>query len=399
VVLRISMMWPLALPVAAAAGEDADGCALAARPVRLHGCLDKGTARGPARLFFRDPEGTYWYFVEGTAEGACAWGILPAPTGVKSVAYYFEVQTSEGPARTPVRTLRPVRARSACTGPMLPASSMEPASVGAPQGAPLVPRGFGGASHGGGAKWLIAAGAVAGAGGAVAAATGGGGAADAEAPVAPREPPAAAPAPTPAPTPSPTAAPTVEPDRPRRPSATPEPPAAEPERTPEPTAAPTTPPRTPAPTPAPTPVPTRAPTPAPTPRPTEAPHDDKGGKDGKGGKKDSDAVAATAVHVRSDLQVPGARARLAANGRGPIETPPGVAETTLLATPGENTLELLLTEAAGAGRWVVELDGPGVKAGTLRVLTGDGVPSGPTTIVFRLSGRTGERAAIGFQTP
>jgi hypothetical protein len=107
-------------------------------------------------------------------------------------------------------------------------------------------------------------------------------------------------------------------------------------------------------------------------------------------------VTSAAVHVHSALQVTGGRAHLVANGQSIAEAAPGALDTTVASTKGENLLELVVSETHGGGRWLVQIDGPGVRPGTVRIVAGVGVPAGPGTVVFELSGAPGERAAVAF---
>ena len=64
---------------------------------------------------------------------------------------------------------------------------------------------------------------------------------------------------------------------------------------------------------------------------------------------------------------------------------------------GENRFEAQIVEAGRAGTWRLELSGvSGLERGSLRVTAGEPVAVGPDTIVFRLSGRAGERIGFAF---
>ncbi len=67
--------------------------------------------------------------------------------------------------------------------------------------------------------------------------------------------------------------------------------------------------------------------------------------------------------------------------------------------PGSNRVEAVLVNAAGrGGTWRFDLGGQGLKEGSLRVVAGEVVLTTPDTVVFRLSGRPGERVVFSFRT-
>jgi hypothetical protein len=107
-------------------------------------------------------------------------------------------------------------------------------------------------------------------------------------------------------------------------------------------------------------------------------------------------LAAVPVSWASTLELPGGAGRLVVAGRA-FEQAPGAASGSLAAPDGELRIEGVVEAAAGrAGSWRLELAGP-VVPGSLRVLAGDPLLLGPTAVVFRLSGRVGERVALAVR--
>jgi hypothetical protein len=372
-------------------------CVLASRPARLVGCLDRGDTRGTGRLYFRDATTTEWYFVDATGEGQCAWAVIPAPSGVKILGYYFALETREGPTRTGEQRATVVHSPKDCKGSrLLMTSVVDPTFVGAAPGAPLVPRGFGPKKGGGTAVAMLGAGTILGAGTAVLVANSQNDASD----VAPRTGPDNTPTPRPALTPAATSTPTPTPVLPSpRPTA-----SATPSNTPTPTSVPTatatataSPTSTATPTPAPTAVATPAATPTPRPpavptvalpiaTPTLPP------------LPLSSSSSSAVIHWRSTLPETGGRGRLTMNGGPSVEAAAGVREGVLPARMGENRIALSMTHAGSAGQWVVELDG--IEPGTLQLLAGEAVLARSGTLLVHLgNGTPGAVAAFRCLTP
>jgi hypothetical protein len=63
---------------------------------------------------------------------------------------------------------------------------------------------------------------------------------------------------------------------------------------------------------------------------------------------------------------------------------------------GRHRVEATLTAASGPGTWRFELPSGMVEVGSLRVLQGDVAYSGPEAVVFRLTGKPGERVIFSF---
>ncbi len=99
----------------------------------------------------------------------------------------------------------------------------------------------------------------------------------------------------------------------------------------------------------------------------------------------------------SRFEVAGARGQATFNGTLLSEPKPGVTTLSVTTLDGENRLEAQLIEAGRAGTWRFDLaDVPGLERGTLRVLAGEALAVGPDSVVFRMSGRAGERIGFAF---
>jgi hypothetical protein len=101
----------------------------------------------------------------------------------------------------------------------------------------------------------------------------------------------------------------------------------------------------------------------------------------------------------SDLAVPGGQGQVVLNGTDAFFPSAGPSRVTAPVRPGSNRVEAVLVNANGrGGTWRFDLGGQGLKAGSLRVVAGEVVLATPDTVVFRLSGRPGERVVFAFRT-
>jgi hypothetical protein len=101
----------------------------------------------------------------------------------------------------------------------------------------------------------------------------------------------------------------------------------------------------------------------------------------------------------SDLAVPGGQGQVVLNGTDAFFPSAGPSRVTAPVRPGSNRVEAVLVSANGrGGTWRFDLGGQGLKAGSLRVVAGEVVLATPDTVVFRLSGRPGERVVFAFRT-
>lgn len=102
--------------------------------------------------------------------------------------------------------------------------------------------------------------------------------------------------------------------------------------------------------------------------------------------------------IVSRFDVAGVRAQALLNGTLLEEPRPGTSRVSVATRAGENRLEAQLLDASRGGTWTFDLSAvPGLERGTLRVTSGEAVAVGPDSIVFRLTGRAGERLGFAFQ--
>ena len=66
---------------------------------------------------------------------------------------------------------------------------------------------------------------------------------------------------------------------------------------------------------------------------------------------------------------------------------------------GENRIEATVVEGGREGTWRIEFAPNAIKAGSLRVITGNTVSVTETAVVVQLKGTAGERVVIGFVSP
>jgi hypothetical protein len=106
----------------------------------------------------------------------------------------------------------------------------------------------------------------------------------------------------------------------------------------------------------------------------------------------------TAWLVQSRLGVPEGRGEVTVNGRNVLAA--GQTRAGVALQPGDNVFEAWLRDGRGEGLWRIELTpGAASEAATLGVLAGQPVEVGPTAIVFRLAGRSGERVSFVLRLP
>jgi hypothetical protein len=105
---------------------------------------------------------------------------------------------------------------------------------------------------------------------------------------------------------------------------------------------------------------------------------------------------------RSELRPQGARGQVVVDGSREVFATAGSESFDTPLSPGVHRFEATLVAAPrGArdspGTWRFDLSRLGVAAGTLRVVAGEAVESGGDAVVFRLSGRSGERVGFVFE--
>jgi hypothetical protein len=114
-----------------------------------------------------------------------------------------------------------------------------------------------------------------------------------------------------------------------------------------------------------------------------------------GAAPDASAASATVV---SDLAVPGGEGQVVANGEAAFPRA-GRSPLAVRLRAGENRFEATLVAARSGGTWRFDLGGlPGLRPETLRVVAGEVVQLGATSITFRLQGRPGERVVFAFRS-
>jgi hypothetical protein len=102
---------------------------------------------------------------------------------------------------------------------------------------------------------------------------------------------------------------------------------------------------------------------------------------------------ASALGWISDLRVARGRGQVVVDQRA-WEVDSGERRITTEAAPGEGRFEATLTQAGGAGLWRFELADGLIEPGTLRAVEGKVEALTASGIVFRLTGKAGER--VGF---
>jgi hypothetical protein len=99
----------------------------------------------------------------------------------------------------------------------------------------------------------------------------------------------------------------------------------------------------------------------------------------------------------SDLTVGGGQGQVIVNDAQAILAEGGSSPLTMDVHPGRNRVDATLVSGDGGdGLWRFSLASGRVKAGSLRVVTGDPVALGPGVVAFALTGRPGERVAFSF---
>jgi hypothetical protein len=101
--------------------------------------------------------------------------------------------------------------------------------------------------------------------------------------------------------------------------------------------------------------------------------------------------------MRSVLKSPGARGDVTVNGRTVLVAGEGEGQVAVQASPGNNLVEAWVREATRPGVWQFEFDPAAIEPGSLQAVAGEPVAVGPSSISFRLSGRSGERLSFAFR--
>jgi hypothetical protein len=103
------------------------------------------------------------------------------------------------------------------------------------------------------------------------------------------------------------------------------------------------------------------------------------------------------VAWESTLDVEGGRGQVIVDGASVRYVDRGPLQGTLPAAPGvRQVVGQIVTAQGRAGTWTFRI--PGAAPGSVRPLAGEAVEIGPDLVVFRLSGRPGERVVFSFET-
>jgi len=122
---------------------------------------------------------------------------------------------------------------------------------------------------------------------------------------------------------------------------------------------------------------------------------------GFGFESNSGLQSSTAGRIvwASQLDVPEATGQVVINGAAAVFAGPGRSTSLATGRVGENRVEAQLVQGAGKpGTWRFDLPTTGVMPGSVRVLAGDVALLSGESVVFRLSGRPGERVVFSFRT-
>ena len=104
------------------------------------------------------------------------------------------------------------------------------------------------------------------------------------------------------------------------------------------------------------------------------------------------------VGFSSQLDVPGGSGQVVVNGSSATFAGAGRSTATAVGRRGENRIEAQLVQGAGAGLWRFELGSTAsLEPGSLRVVAGNVALITGDAVVFRLSGRPGERIVFTFR--
>jgi len=167
-VMAVAVLLPrLADAQGVAIDHDAIGCIVAGEYPKLNACFDPTSSVARARVFFRGGGGLHWYFVDMKSDAPCFAGVLPKPKpSLTTVDYYVEVvDKSFAESRTAEFHPDVVRDAGECRKdlPVAPGLRNATVTVGAAAGAPAVPAGFSSAGIvgvGGLSTGVVAAGVV-----------------------------------------------------------------------------------------------------------------------------------------------------------------------------------------------------------------------------------------------
>jgi hypothetical protein len=115
-----------------------------------------------------------------------------------------------------------------------------------------------------------------------------------------------------------------------------------------------------------------------------------------GGRKEPPAAIAA---WSSDLSLEDGRLQVVVNGTDITYSPHGRTYGLASLLEGENRVEATIVESSGKrGLWRFDFtESRSVAPGSIRVIGGDIVQIGPTSVTFQLHGKAGERLAFTFE--
>ena len=122
------------------------------------------------------------------------------------------------------------------------------------------------------------------------------------------------------------------------------------------------------------------------------------GQDSASGETAIASSSALRLDLGSQLDVAGGSGQVVVNGTSLAFAGRGRSSLTARGRRGENRVEAQLVQATGAGQWRFELRGEGLEAGSLRVLAGEVALVSSDAVVFRMSGKPGERVVFTFRS-
>jgi hypothetical protein len=104
------------------------------------------------------------------------------------------------------------------------------------------------------------------------------------------------------------------------------------------------------------------------------------------------------IALSSQLDAPQAKGQVVVNGTAVVYTPSGRSMAVAQGRKGENRVEAQLVQAGGPGTWRFDLGATGTfEPGSLRAIAGEVVVVSADAVVFRLSGKPGERVVFAFR--
>ena len=110
----------------------------------------------------------------------------------------------------------------------------------------------------------------------------------------------------------------------------------------------------------------------------------------------AEGVSVSTLRVRSTLLVRGGLGEVSANG-STTQVREGEAHLVGAEQAGDNLVEAWVRQAKGEGYWRFDVTGRApLSPATLRVISGEVVGVAAGTVVFRVSGRAGERVAFAW---